>query len=402
MPTLPNPKVPIRPLLERLRTTSGAEGVGLFEDVRTVLLTALRFHPDIPRDARRLMILGCLNDLKGLNRLSEPALLEFLAIEESKYLSQPQVAFTFISTVSLGRPPQVVRIRHRLGTITIGSQPGRHLRQARKAAERPTSVPDDPWDYSPVVCKVLARSPHEAALRAFDLVDLVRGIWNYLINRQTYGRIISSGTIPINTVRMGPFHTLHLPNSEVAPDGLWYEPFFRASSPSPSLRSGWANLRSTEKKARGILRKHPYEADMSDLLIRYARTMDGADFETVFLKLWGLLETLTGTGGGRYDTTISRAVFLWDEPEVGRIILEHLRDHRNHLTHSGVADADVETLAFQLKRYVEALIGFHFGLGGFSSLGKAGEWLDLPYDTNVLKQRIKSLHSALRFRHRRL
>lgn len=130
------------------------------------------------------------------------------------------------------------------------------------------------------------------------------------------------------------------------------------------------------------------------------RALDTPDFEKSFLSLWSLLEKLTATRATEnYEKTIARTLFIWKNPEINKAVLEHLRHHRNTSVHAGSSSNQQETLTIQLKRYVEQMILFHLRIRPrFRSLDEARQFLDLPADSKLLKNRIDLSRRALRFR----
>jgi hypothetical protein len=127
--------------------------------------------------------------------------------------------------------------------------------------------------------------------------------------------------------------------------------------------------------------------------------LDIPDFESSYLKLWSVLEFLTGTVNGRNEDLIRRCTFFFNERDLARQVLEHLRDRRNAHIHAGTESYQLESLVFQLKRFVERLLVFHLRNGkNFLSIADAGNYLDLPTDPDTLRQRIARSKMALRFR----
>jgi hypothetical protein len=110
--------------------------------------------------------------------------------------------------------------------------------------------------------------------------------------------------------------------------------------------------------------------------------LDSFEWETSFLRLWGVLETLTGTQPYEsHDLTVKRAAFLYADPEreLHMQVLNHLRHYRNRSVHRGEGSETIEAYMYQLKRYVEVLLFFHLTSDyRFESLAKAAEFLDLP------------------------
>ncbi len=68
--------------------------------------------------------------------------------------------------------------------------------------------------YSPVRVSVRARSEHEAYEKATGALDLLRGIWNLRLN--SAARSSSGKRKPVNVLQLGPLHSLHEPNGELA------------------------------------------------------------------------------------------------------------------------------------------------------------------------------------------
>lgn len=188
---------------------------------------------------------------------------------------------------------------------------------------------------------------------------------------------------------------------------LWSEPTFTYRERSDRLRAtDWKRLRE-EQVVRTALGRCPYRAQLEEFLVRYARALDGRDMEAVFLRLWSLLESLTGTTAGEsYDTTIDRASFLFGDLDVVRHLLEHLRSRRNRLVHQAEEHgAAAEELVYQVKYFVEALLVFHLNTGRqLRSMAKATEFLSLPRNVQGLeksltacKDRVRLLSRALKF-----
>jgi hypothetical protein len=70
----------------------------------------------------------------------------------------------------------------------------------------------------------------------------------------------------------------------------------------------------------------------------------------------------------------------------------------NKSVHAGSESSDIESLMYQLKRYVEVLIKFHVGNKyRFSSIADAAEFMDLPNDKVSIDRKISKLHYAKKF-----
>lgn len=154
-----------------------------------------------------------------------------------------------------------------------------------------------------------------------------------------------------------------------------------------------------ERKVRSMRSHHPYARIIDAALRRYARCLDGAKPDMVLVDLWGLLELLTGTERMRYDDTVDRAAFLWPNRDFHKAVLEHLRLWRNRIVHSSESAYEMETLVFQLKRYVETLVWFHIHdgreCGGFDDACRV---LAQPHLRRDLNAKLRLLRQARKLR----
>ena len=130
--------------------------------------------------------------------------------------------------------------------------------------------------------------------------------------------------------------------------------------------------------------------------------MDDPDLGTSFLKLWAVLEEITGTSKSSYDVTVRRASFVFLDHQYARTILEYLRDQRNRVVHKGFQVDDAERLTYELKRFVEALLKFLLLNQSklFVNTQTFYSFLDLPPDAELLRERIKQ-HELARKLHLR-
>ena len=149
---------------------------------------------------------------------------------------------------------------------------------------------------------------------------------------------------------------------------------------------------------RSRLTKLSYRSDIEGALIRYVRVLDSADLNDTFLRLWSLLEYLTDSTHDLYKVATRRAAFMFADRERSKLVLTHLTNHRNRFVHAGSDTDDIESLVFQLKRYVDALLLFHLGNRfGFSSRNEAALFMDLPLNKKELQLQIKRLQDAKKY-----
>ena len=263
---------------------------------------------------------------------------------------------------------------------------------------RQSIISDPPNNYADVSVSVSARTTAEAAEKALERVDYVRGIWNLWKNRGYSMRHSSGQRNPVNTILLGPIHTLHNDNGSLATESWWYEPQYQG--PVDLFRDKVKAEKMLEfmGKFRGLLYKSHYKDELIQAVVRYVRSLDSRDWDDAYLRLWGVLELLTGTVSESYAVTVRRASYMFSDKEYAHQVLTHLRDYRNKSVHVGSDSGDIEALMYQLKRYVEVLIEFHVANNyRFTSIADAAEFMDMPNDKSLIDAKIRKLRHAKEF-----
>jgi hypothetical protein len=372
---------------------------GAMTDLAAILQTASEFSERIPDTERQRIINVAVFEAAKTGPLTRKSLLEAMGRLESEYLSSVKRSMVVATTVSLAYGPQLRRVQIDDAVITFSRWlPPRFDRAPLKEVPGWPESPD-PFTHVSVRVALRARSKYEAIDRGMDALDLLRGMWNYSLTRLTITRHSSGPPQPINVVRGGPFHSVHFSSGVlVDPELFWYQRHYdpcRAADP----RQEWKRVREEEAVIRRIIKRIPYGESLRDIFIRYARAFDSGDFDSVFLRLWSLLELLTDTIGGRYDQTIRRTLFTYVERDLNGVVLENLRNHRNAVAHHSVSAEQIEILTYQLKRYVDDLIRFHIqSVGRYATLAELGEFLDLPFEKAALINQIHKYREALKYR----
>jgi hypothetical protein len=166
---------------------------------------------------------------------------------------------------------------------------------------------------------------------------------------------------PVNNIILGPIHTLHKPSGELAATEVWwYEPsYLGAIKPFTPKQNEIDSMNESFNYVKKTFKMHKYPQVIHNAIIRYTRALDERDWTTAFIKLWSILELLTDTGKTSYDTTIKRTAFLYKEREYHLQVLQHLKKYRNSSVHLDKGNSEMETYLYQLKNYVETLMGFH-------------------------------------------
>jgi hypothetical protein len=246
------------------------------------------------------------------------------------------------------------------------------------------------WAYVLTRVSVQARSHLEALERGLDALDLVRGLWNLAVNRNV--GIRQSGGIrrPVNRLVLGPVHSLHDPEGRLVDESPWIEDDYVGALVTYNLKPDWAYVQEYERFVWQELSRIPYRRDLETSIRRYARALDRRDWNSSFVHLWGLLETLTGTY--RHEKVISRTLsFVINEHKpFYRQTLKHLKGYRNRTVHGGHETAVVETLLYDLKSHAENLLDFHLSaIPAFENIEDAGHFLDTAAEADVWRRSTK-------------
>ncbi len=321
---------------------------------------------------------------------------------EKQYLSESPKKYLLVTSLSVQRFFKLRRQSINGCTITFAPTIPNTLRKEIEKVKKHAihSICGElPGDYLVAKIAVAGKSHSAAADRAIDAIDLFRGIWNLFYNRRNVYRMSSGQRESVNKLVLGPLHTLHLPNAKLATESWWYEPDYRGPLKTFDPTKEIQDFYVFQSRVRRLLKKSPFRGFLESAIIRYTRALDLRDWNSAFLNLWSLLETLTNTGNNdTHKVTARRTSFLYQDREYVKQILTHLRDHRNRAVHTGSGNEDIETLMYQLKNFVEAVLEFLVGNKfGLKNLGEVAQFLDLSDEKTVLMQRIKLLESALKY-----
>ena len=379
-------------------------GFGI-DEYRILLGGMLELNKHVPDiEKKRIRIKACFNAPDG--KITKDNLLKYINKLESEYLSQPIIEFRLLTGISLSRHINVPL--HRINGASISINPKLSKRMMSQRAQSLESakrsiIGSYPHSYADVLVTVKARSPHEAAQSALDSLDFLRGMWNFSENRRLITRNSYSGKQkPVNSILLAPIHTLHLQDGSPASESWWYEPNYLEPTALFTRQAEFDEVLKFTQSFRKHLSRSHYQSELIAITLRYARALDTRDLNDAFLKLWGVLETLTGTGLGNttYKEVVRRAAFIVPhrDYDYSLQVLTYLKDFRNKFVHAGSESDEIESLLFLLKRYVEFLLEFHLGNGfRFKSIIDACEFMDLPSGKKILNQRIKVLNFAKKF-----
>lgn len=405
-----DPKTLANKLDQRIKHLSGNfdEYDSIVADILTVIYSSLEFDTKIPEIEKRNIVWKGISALVKKGDVTEKFLGE-ISREENFYKKLEPQKFVLVTSLSVNYFGELGKIKlpdnilpdKKIIIIFNKFLPSKFNRKEiiewvkRGKAVRESEIPRD-FVYARV--NVEARTIVEAYHKAIDALDLLRGVWNLYFNLGVGRRMSFGGNNPVNKIILGPIHTLHNSNGKLVTNTFWYEPNYIKPLSSFSITSEYKYLKKNEQLIRQRIRKSNYNTEIENSIIKYTRALDERNFNNAFLALWSLLENLTGSIAS-YDDVIKRTLFLYKDEEFHKLILEHLRNYRNKTIHTGDSMSEgMETLLYQLKSYVEALLNFHLHNNlKFKDISESVQFLSLNTDRNVLNKKINWLNKAEKF-----
>ncbi|MGH7581636.1 MAG: hypothetical protein ACREL5_00250 [Gemmatimonadales bacterium] len=370
------------------------------DEMKSVLDTAFVFRERLSELTRYDIITKAIFQTARTGDITGRRLTWALNSAERDHLAKPFQTFHVYTSLTTKRP-HASRTSDVAGTRVslLSSLPNRVYDVL--AAWNTTVLPDKERalnEYQPVRIRLSSRTPFDAIDRATATLDYLRGVWNWEINHSILSRS-GAESEPVNAIRPGPFLTVHDRFGRPAAGSHWFENAYVHPKQFDSLHGRWTGLTNAERKVRLALRHIRYADELRQFLGRYARALDYGDPEVALLKLWSLLEGLTGDVRGRSDAVVDRCAYVFEDQLYARMILKHIREQRNYHVHGAGTENYCDAYVWQLKRFVEALLPIHLGLGKhFASVSDACSFFDLPTSIEGLEKRMRLLRLAIRFR----
>lgn len=377
------------------------DGFGFTEYI-VVLNSMVSLNADITEFEKNKIVREAAFSLAKKEKISSDGLLKEIEVLEKKYLKQKPQKFILVSTLSINRFCKLKRILLNGATITFHSSlPKTFTEEIENKIKKPASYTiagEYPKNYIFVKTSVKAKSYSQASSIAIDSIDIIRGIWNLFYNRKQF-RISSGRRDPVNNISFGPLHTIHFPNGKLATETWLYETGYMGPLKAFDLKNKKEELYEFQNKVRKLLNKYKFKKQIEVALRKYTQALDVRDWESSYVRLWGLLEYLTNTNENEsHKDTVKRTSFFFKERAYAKQVLNHLRDHRNRSVHTGVSNQNIEALLYQLKNFVEVVLEHQIANKfKFSSRDELTQFMNLPDDVAELKRRRKIISNALKF-----
>jgi len=366
-----------------------------------ILVSAVDFCLDIPEIQKETLVTTGIQEAVKKGILTPDGVKQAISRAERDFLNRKTSNFVLVTSISFRKMPPFRKVIITGQTIAFSKSLPRQF--DRTSAERrflQLSTTAVPTDYTAVRVACSGRTQTEAAEKALAALALLMGIWNFLLTRISVSfSLTDSGTGPIAGLRLGPMHTLHHPNGQIATAAIWYEPTYMQPAPEVDYSDKFEKLRKSERWILKQISKAKDGERLRNAFMRYASAVDEPRLETAFLRFWSLLEHLTDPPRGSYDKTIQRTAFTYNDPSIARQELQHLRDVRNGLVHHGASSTDPQAHVYQIKRYVDDLMLFFLRERNITkSRDEINEFLDLPPDADELERKCSLFKRAITFR----
>jgi len=374
-------------------------GYGADTDNALELLCDLyRFSSGMPFNIRHDHVRRAVMEARKANELSLAAVAHRIAAKNVAYLRQPLKPFVLLMRLSVHSNVRIPAVRLGGGYFSFARLAPSRFRTPSRVQRGGLHYGDPPAGYWASWVRVQSRDPVSAGWRAIDLMDLLRAIWNFTLNVGRW-RFTSSGHVPFNEILQGPVHTLHQASGRPFEDHVWWDPNYRQPRSTLAIDQHLPRLQRFLASVRKALRRSAHREVLRSALLQYVRALDEYDANTSFLRLWSLLETLTGTTGGTHETTVKRLVFLSPDPEFHRLSFNRLRRWRNRIVHEGEAAQGAEQMVNEVKQYAEKLFMTLLRHGKqFADIYDFGAFLNSPTTVGALRRKQSQYRLALRMR----
>lgn len=373
---------------------SGFEYHEIFASLFSLLDVPTSISTEVDMDS---LVSKALGQAAQAGPLTKEGILKRLNDVAKNELSTREIEYALLTSISMGTTLPFRRLNLESVVIKAINGPFPKKYDSRNSIIKPKQekLSLNHHNYTKIIISTKAKSFRGAATKALNAIDLARSFASLFANSSM--ELMGSAYAPINKIRLGQVHTLHLPSGKAATGLFWYDPNF-------------SEAKAYEHKNPETLKKHfhwclkqldrcPYQVTLKEGLLRYVRSLDESDHNSAAIKLWGALEALASPGDARYDKIIKRCSFLFAEVDYHYQILEHLREFRNRSIHAGDQSERAKTFCYQMQFYFRELVLFHLSnAGSFKNIEEANDFLDLPTDAAALLARKKQVIKALRFR----
>ncbi|MDA0835893.1 MAG: hypothetical protein O2955_17980 [Planctomycetota bacterium] len=238
---------------------------------------------------------------------------------------------------------------------------------------------------------------HQAYDRSMRTINYLRGLWSFISSFSSFqiGWSIKPERTWIGKIQCSPIQTLHELDGSNLDEGYFYEPDY--TEDIKLFKSKKWNIIETERlKIMELIDKLPFKVEIIELFSRYAIALDQSNLNVCLLMLWGILEKFTDTVGKAYDETIERTIWPYEEREISKQLLNHVRTQRNSFVHAGTGAPERDRECYTIKSFIDQHFDFLIrNVYMVGSLAEYGEFLSLPHSTDRLSKMCEKYSRAL-------
>lgn len=216
-----------------------------------IIVSAVEFHADIPDIQRENIVTTGIQQAVKRGDLAPDRVKQAISRAERDFLRKKTSDFILATSISFREMPPFQRIKIGGQTITFSKNLPKQFDRASSERRLLNYVMAPlPTDYVAVRVRSSGHTLAEAAGKALASLALLLGIWNFLLTRGTW-RWTMGKAGPIADLRLGPLHTLHYPDGELATEAIWYEPAYTKPAPlkDKAYSDIFAELRVSERRA---------------------------------------------------------------------------------------------------------------------------------------------------------
>lgn len=372
-----------------------------FDGYEEILQGILMLARDVPQNEfHRIVWLSLVNTAKE-GQITAALFLRHASELEKEFISRQPKRYILISEISVSSFDELPVFKVGSATISFPKKLSasfyRNRAEVLEKAKHSLHAPI-PENYRLVRVAVDSKGDGAAANISLDALHLLLGIWNISLNSNM--RVSWGGSRkPVNTVSLGPIHTVHSQTGKLERKVWWFDPNYCGAIQTKSLSRNIKQIVQFWNWVKRRLQRVPYRDQLEQWVRLYNRALDEKDWSTSYVRLWQVLEAATNTSDGNHKVTIKRVAFLYLDRDFHYAFLDHLRNMRNQLVHESADNDTTESHLYLLKNYVEELLLFHLEQAGqFRTLGDVSEYLDLPASIVDLTKRVKLFRKVIRIR----
>lgn len=371
-----------------------------YREYQRLLSQIIRF-PDtaIHVDKMRLVSRAIKSRLKAA-KFTPQEFLRDLELELKTSLSLPEEEFLILTSINLDVSDLTSSYWNVFDSeISISLKPFEEKFDSRtdviNTLGHSYSTDSTPAGYSFVTIRLKSRSKREAITRGIDALNFLRAI--FCLQMNSINLFFGDSYQPINKIRLGKMHTIH----NVCGVGFKYPIHFEVNFRKGTLeKPKYPDI--FEKNVSYYLReisKSSFSRKIEQALLRYVDALDEYDNNVAVTKLWGAMESLVANGQMNCDSMPSRIAAQYQDFELTKQLVMHIRDYRNELIHRGVKDDDSIHRAYQLQKFLSDLLSFYISPShNFKDLDTANKMLDkAALGKERLFEELDSVKKALKF-----